>query len=437
MSPQPHDGAKGAAPARSRSPTEAGSREVVLVSNGPGELYTWARPVLAALRRHDPTVPVRIALVPCQFASGAEADIATGFGADLVTTPGQYLRTVPAGRAPQGLGAERGLVLQLGGGVGLAAKLAARLGHPLHRYAFTAGGHRSLARLYLPDERTAARARRLGTPAERIEVVGNLVADAVGASAPAPAPGRPHVLIMPGSRDAFARPLIPLMLAVVDLLAVGRPEARFVWPVSRLLQETTLDTGIAGSEAAVLGGVGGRREGDRVHTPGGAVLEMVAEEERHAHMRAADLAITIPGTNTLELGIAGLPSLVMLPLNRPELIPLEGAGHWLGLVPGVGRYLKRWAVRLFVQGLDAPVSLPNRISGEPLFEEVSGVVTAAGLARVAAALLNDPAELQRRRARLGATMPKPGAADHLARAVLTHLDGGARHSADAQGSSSG
>ena len=64
----------------------------------------------------------------------------------------------------------------------MAASLARRLGHPLHRYAFTAGGHRRLERLYLPDERTAARARRQGTPAGRIEVVGNLVADAVRSS---------------------------------------------------------------------------------------------------------------------------------------------------------------------------------------------------------------------------------------------------------------
>ena len=74
-------------------------------------------------------------------------------------------------------------------------------------------------------------------------------------------------------------------------------------------------------------------------------------------MRAADLAVTIPGTNTLELGIAGVPSLVLLPLNKPEVIPLEGPGHWLSLVPGVGTTLKRQAVRLAAPRF--PVALPN------------------------------------------------------------------------------
>jgi len=401
---------------------ERDDREIVLVSNGPGELHTWLRPVLDALRAADPTVPIRIALVPCQFASGREDQIAATFGAQLVTTPAQYLRTVPAGRAPAGLGATNGLVLQLGGGVGLAASLAARLGHPLHRYAFTAGGHRALERLYLPDERTATRARRAGTPAARIEVVGNLVADAVRAHAPIDDAGSPHIVLIPGSRDDFARPLIPLMLAVADLLAVRHPSARFVWPVSGMLSASTLRDGIAGVEADVLGGVGGRREGDLVVTPGGAVVEMIGEDARHAHMRAADLAITIPGTNTLELGIAGLPALVVLPMNAPERIPLEGIGHWLGLVPLVGPTLKRWAVRAFVEGLDQPVSLPNRIAGEPLFDELAGIVDANAVADRADALLRDPDDLARRRARLAATMPAPGAAARLADRLLSRLE---------------
>jgi lipid-A-disaccharide synthase len=405
--------------------TSASSREVVLVSNGPGELHTWLRPTLQALRAADPDLPVRIALVPCQFASGREIEIAADFGADAVVSPGAYLRTVPAGRAPADLGADRGVVVQLGGNVALAAALARRLGHPLHRYAFTPGGHRALERLYVPDPSTARRARRAGTNRARIEVVGNLVADAFQEVAPAEPRGDPHVLVLPGSRDGFARPLIPLFLAVVDRLARARPDARFVWPVSGLLREDTVRDGIAGVEKDVLGGIAGRREGASVRTPGGATLHMVGEDDRYAHMRAADLAITIPGTNTLELGIAGVPSLVVLPMNAPELVPLEGAGHWLGLVPGVGRHLKRWAVRAFVQGLDQPVSLPNRIAGERLFEEVAGIVDAGDLAGRAVALLDDPVDLARRRERLRATMPTPGAAERVARRVLERLAGDA------------
>ena len=139
-------------------------------------------------------------------------------------------------------------------------------------------------------------------------------------------------------------------------------------------------------------------------------------------MRAANLAVTIPGTNTLELGIAGVPSIVMLPMNKPEVIPLEGVGHWLGLIPLIGTPLKRQAVKLFVEGLNIPVSLPNRFSGEDLMVEIKGSVSVEQIAGEAKTLLDDPAELARRRKRLLATMPQPGAAERLVKAIFADLE---------------
>ncbi len=400
--------------------------QAVLVANGPGELYTWVRPVLRELRRRAPDTRVAISLIPCQFASGHETAIARGFGADVVTSPAQYVRATATGGLPAGLertddGAGPAFVLSLGGNAGMAVSLARRLGQRAYRYSFEPGWTRGLSTLFVPDERVARRARRLGGSAGRVKVVGNLVADAVQLDAPATRAGSPHVVLFPGSRDGFSVHLIPFFIALVDRLAAALPGARFVWPVSRMLTEATLADGIAGRQAATLGGVAGTREEGRVLTPAGAAIEMVPEEDRYAHMRAADLAVTIPGTNTLELGVAGVPSVVLLPLNRPELIPLEGAGHWLGLVPGVGRYLKRYAVRLWVEGLSTPVSLPNRFTGEDLMLEISGRLEVDAVADRTLTLWRDAADRERRRQRLHQTMPRPGAAANLLDGILGDL----------------
>ena len=151
---------------------------------------------------------------------------------------------------------------------------------------------------------------------------------------------------------------------------------------------------------------------------------MVDESARYAHFRSADLAITIPGTNTLELGIAGVPAVVLLPLNRPEAIPLEGPGHWLSLIPIVGTPLKRAAVRLFVERMDYPVSLPNHFTGEDLMVEISGEISLAQVTERVAALLDEPADLARRRDRLRATMPAAGASARLVERLLDDLDDG-------------
>ncbi len=407
-------------------------RHVVLTSNGPGELYTWAKPVLEAWRRTEPQARISIALVPCQFANGTEPGIAGTFGAANVTTAAQYAAAAALGRAPAPLqqsieaepGDRQGLVLSLGGNGGYAVALARRLRLPAYRYAFLPYFNRGLDALFVPDEATRKRARLLAGPGGRVETVGNLVADAMRGEQPHPDPGQPHVLLMAGSRDAFALPLIPFMLAVAERLQQRFPGARFVWPRSRLLKDETVQGGVSGVAADVLGGVAGRwLDDDRIVTAKGTVIEVVPEDRRYAHMKAADLAVTIPGTNTLELGIAGVPSVVVLPLNRPEIIPLAGPGHWLSLIPWIGVPLKRQAVRTFVQRLRYPVSLPNQLSGEALMEEVKGIVSPDGVAERAAALLDDPMELGRRRERLLATMPAPGAADRLV-ARLIELSAG-------------
>ena len=397
--------------------------QVVLVSNGPGELYTWVKPVLDELRRSAPDTRVSISLVPCQFAGGNEAAIAETFEPDTLTTPGQYLRAAAAGAAPPGLKEEaagEGAVIGLGGNAALTVALGKRLGFPSFRYSFEPQWQKGLDLLLVPDQRVATKAVRRGAPQAAVRAVGNLVADAVQSAEGVEGAGRPHVLLFAGSRDSFAVHLIPFMIALVDRLGAQLDAARFVWPVSRLLRQETLSAGISGKWAATLGGSAGTLQDGVIITPGGRRLEMVSEDQRYAHMRSADLAVTIPGTNTLELGVAGVPAIVLLPMNKPELIPLEGAGHWLGLVPVVGRYLKRYAVKLFVEGLSVPVSLPNRMSGEDLMVEINGRIDPDSVAQRAAELLSDGDDLAARRERLVATMPGPGAAAALVRTVTEH-----------------
>lgn len=396
--------------------------EAVLVSNGPGELYTWAYPVYKTIRELQPDWKISISLIPCQYASGKEAEIAATFGADGVSTPQEFLTYTTTGKRPAALGDETGFVISLGGNQNMALQLGRRLGYPTYSYKFVPAWNKDLKRLFVHDEIALKKARRLGVPEDRLELIGNLVADAVDYVAPAVVSGSPQILLMAGTRDGFSIFLIPFIIAVADYLHAYFPNASFVWPVSRLLSEQTIREGIAGKERAILEGMGGSREGQTILTPSGAKIVMIEEHERHAHMRSADLAITIPGTNTLELGIAGLPSIVILPMNKPEAIPLDGLGHWLGLIPLVGKYIKRHAVKLFVEGLDVPVSLPNRTAGEDLMLELKGKITAQQVASEARQLLEKPELLVAKRERLLVTMPKAGAAKRLIESILNDLN---------------
>jgi lipid-A-disaccharide synthase len=394
---------------------------VILVTNGPGELQTWVRPVLHELQQTAPQLRTVISLIPCQFASGGETRLAATFGASAVTSPDEAVRFLAGGSRPAAFAGERGVVVSMGGNTRMAVRLGRRLGFPVFRYSFIPFWHPGLKKLFVHDDSAVRKARLLNAPAARVQNIGNLVADAMRLAAPLPAAGSPQLLIMAGSRDRYTRAVLPLMLEVIDNVYRVWPQARFRWPVSRLLSSEAVAEAISASGKESIGGIKGIREGDTVTTPSGARVELISENERYGAMLGSDLALTIPGTNTLELGIAGVPAVVMLPLNKPEIIPLEGPGHWLSLLPFIGIPLKRQAVRLFVERMAYPVSLPNQFSGEDLMTEVRGILSAAQVTDAVLEQLADAEKLGRTRARLLETMPKPGAAASLVAELLRSL----------------
>ncbi len=394
---------------------------VILATNGPGELYAWVAPLVQVLRSSQPGWQLWVVLLPCQFATGNEARMAQTLPIDGVVATAAFWELLTSKGKSVGLTDAQGIVLSLGGNTRLALRLGGALGYGVYRYSYVPFWHRGLRKLFVHDDAALAKAARLGAPASRLELVGNLAADAVAQAETLPKAGNPHIYLNMGSRDRFSVFLIPFMLALADELGQRYPQASFVWPLSRLLSEKAVEDGISGLERHILDGLVSRREGNTVLTPAGVRVDIIPEEQRYAHMRAADLAVTIPGTNTLELGIAGVPAVVLVPMHKPENIPLEGAGHWLGLIPGIGKYLKRYAVRAFIEGLKQPTSLPNRLSGENLMLELTGTFSRAEVVSSLCKLLDDPAELSRRRTRLLETMPRPGAARRLLDHVLEDL----------------
>lgn len=393
--------------------------EAILVSNGPGELYTWVQPLVKQLRQHYPKWKVSICLIPCQFASGDEATIAKTFDADIVTNSSEFMRFLSMGQIPKGLGekelASKSFVISLGGNTGFATKLANKLSYTCYCYSFDPSWHKDFKRLFVTDEKTTNKIKRTASHADVLSV-GNLVADAVEDVNPITDIGQPHILIMFGSRPKLSRLIIPLMTAVAEQLAERYPKARFVAPLSRLLDEETVKDGILGKYKLI--GTSSKREGDTIITPNGTEIELISEHDRYAHMRSATLAITIPGTNTLELGIATLPAIVVFPLNKPEVIPLEGLGHWLGLVPVVGKYLKRYAVLLAAPHI--PI-LPNQITGEDLMVKIMGDISIEDIVEAATKLLNNDADRIRRKERLALLMPQAGAADAILASIMQDM----------------
>ncbi|HEY9900343.1 MAG TPA: hypothetical protein V6D00_14305 [Pantanalinema sp.] len=406
--------------------------DLIIISNGPGEVSTWVRPVARQLRGAMPEARITVALVPCPHASGEERRTIEGWGLGIrVWDPTESVRYLLGGRLPSTEPLrEKGVVLFLGGDQAFGVMMSGRTGFPLITYTETTGRWAPWVARFLVSDRDvylAMRAKRIDP--RKITLAGNLMVDAVrpqydpheirarlDLSADAPVVG-----LLPGSKPFKVKYITPLLLKAADLLYENDPSIQFVLhqspftPLSQL-QEALDDERLH----RVTSGCGGRlvqtSEGPTILTPGGASVRIIGPEHHYSGMAVADLALTVPGTNTAELAILGVPMIVLLPLNKPEEIPLDGLAGQIGNLPLVGKPLKRAVVLALAKGLKF-AALPNQRAGSAITPELVGVIAPEEVAALAEAILTDPERSRAIRLALHQAMGEPGAAAQTVEAI--------------------
>ena len=407
---------------------------VVFVSNGPGELTTWVRPLAEQLHRRllmrpralGSFISLRLVLVPCPNATGAEAAAAARWHLfERITQARQFwsllLRPRSFGHWP-----DRGVVVFLGGDQFWSVLLSARLGYRHITYA------EWVARWPHWNDRIAAMApavrdqlpRRFRS---RCRVVGDLMADLSShAREEAPLPSGEWVALLPGSKPAKLSVGVPFLLETADRLRSRRPECRFLLPVAPTTTVQDLeryvsrfnpiaasyDTGIASIEAA--------RPGEclrRLITRHGTEIHLQETPPAHGALCQCKLALTTVGANTAELGALGVPMIVLVPTQH--LAVMQAWDGWLGLLarlPGlrrlIGLLLSAW--RLRNHGL---MAWPNISAGRMVVPERVGPITTEQIANEAESWLASPERLQGQQDDLRRLRGQPGAVRALAEEV--------------------
>jgi lipid-A-disaccharide synthase len=399
------------------------AERVVVTTNGPGELMGWTRPFLRAVLARAPDADVTIVLVPCPYATGREAAQAkTMFPNAHVLDPKAYARFLVNKRV-EGMHRGSGVLQYLGGDLFHATTLAKRLGLAPLTYKFSRRAYSpSFKRFYALDEENARKLRADGAPADRVRIVGNLVADSVlgtleqELSPPGVGQG---VCILPGSRPAEIKYLMQFFLAAARDLSRRMPGVPVTFVVSPFNSDEQLSDALARRPDAKYGGIQGRLTAGGTAIEGDGVRVALDRSGDYGALSRAQLVITIPGTKCLEAAVLGRPMLVLVPLNRPEEITLNGLGAYLHHVPFVGRPLKRWLVRNVERSFQF-VAQPNIDVGREVAPEMRGVMMPADVVDRACDLLARPGDLRE----MGETLSKvyashAGAADRMAADALS------------------
>lgn len=381
--------------------------DVIITTNSPGEVSAWVKPIVRALKREWPETKITVFIPPCTFASGREVPVVESFAeVERAIGPAAYLRYAllrlkPGGFKPSG----KGFVLFLGGDLGHATLLGKRLGYPVYAYTERDAGHAEDIRLFfVPSEQVIPRMERKGVKPNQIKVVGNLMLDAVRPDVSAEAmrallelePDERVLNLFPGSRPHEVRISLPLYIRSAILFLEAHPGFKPVITLAPFITMENVRDFL--TQAHDLQFIIDERGENVAYLKVNGVDLVLYRGSSYNTMQVSELAISLPGTNNVELAAMGVPTLVILPLNWPELIPLPGLVGIIGGVPFLGPWLKRRVVIPKILPRFPQVSPVNRMAGQIIMPELVGLLDEAKIARRAGEVVQ--AELTTIRAKL-------------------------------------
>jgi len=415
--------------------------DILVLSNGPGELATWVHPVVQALREHlgcDRTqVRISVILSPCPHATGKEAQIASSYPeVDRVQAPEHFFTFLLSGKTAENWDwHETGVVLFLGGDQFFTVVIGKRLKYRTVIYAeWDARWYRWIDKFAAMKPEVCVKippkyANKFTVVGDLIAEVGNRKSGGAGQGAP---PLRKIELIglLPGSKPAKLALGVPLCLSIAQSIHRIRPETRFVIPVAPTIDLQTLARfadpeqnpclHLFANSAAELHVT----ESPFLQTTNGLQIELWTETPAYDLLSECSLCLTTVGANTAELGALAVPMIVLLPTQQLDTMKAwDGLPGLLANLPFVGSIFAiviNWLIwRLGKRKLYA---WPNIWAQAEIVPELVGKLEPEVVAGLAIDYLSHPEKLAQMCDRLRSVRGESGAANKIAELVYEELD---------------
>jgi len=447
--------------------------DILILSNGPGEVTTWVRPVVRALRQQlgDDHSLVRISVIlsPCPNATGKEAAIARSYPeVDRVQSAEHFWQFLLWGKTFENWDwRSRGVVLFLGGDQFFPVVIGKKLNYRTVVYAeWEVRWHSFIDRFAVMKSEVANRVSQ--KYAYKFSVVGDLMVEAGGSvrggegerggqgdketrgqggqggqggyefSSPLSPPSPPSPLsptpkieligLLPGSKAAKLSQGVPLMLAIAEYIHSKRPEIKFVIPVAPTLDLPTLAS-FANPEKNPFVKTFGFSNASLVTTDAitcvsttlltakGLSVELYTETPAYDLLSQCSICLTTVGANTAELGSLGVPMIVLLPTQQLDAMrSWDGLPGLLANMPLLGSSFAKLINWLVLQrkGL---LAWPNIWAKEMIVPELVGKLQPQEVGEIVLDYLAHPEKLAAIRAKLQSVRGEAGAAQKLAHLV--------------------
>lgn len=412
--------------------------DILILSNGPGEVATWVRPVVRSLRELGvPNMRISVVLSPCPNATGKEAAIVQTYqGVDRVQASAHFWQFLLWGKTVDNWDwSDRGVVLFLGGDQFFTVAIAKRLGYHTVVYAeWAARWHNLVDRFAVmkPDilKRVSPKF------AHKFTVVGDLMAEVQADAGSGEEWSHELIGVLPGSKVAKLAQGVPLTLAIAEHVHAARPETKFVIPVAPTLDLQTLARfadpaqnpvaqhfGFKGAELILSGQSPIETEDTAslklpvLKTTTGLCVDLWTQAPAYDLLSRCSLCLTTVGANTAELGALSVPMIVLLPTQQ-----LDAMRAWGGIpgilanMPLLGSSMAK-AINWIVIQRAGLLAWPNIWAQEMVVPELVGLLQPSVVAEMVLDFLAHPEKLATMRTKLRGIRGNPGAAQKIAAIV--------------------
>ncbi len=413
--------------------------DILILSNGPGEITTWVRPVVKSLREKlgndRDKVRISVVLSPCANASGKEADIALSYPeVDRVQSAKHFFPFLLTGKTADNWDwRNKGVVLFLGGDQFFPVVIGKRLNYRTVIYAeWDARWHSLINRFGIMKPEVAANVK--SKYADKFTVVGDLMAEAGveerGGEGEEGEEGVELIGILPGSKAAKLAQGVPLSLAIAQHIHNKFPQTKFFIPVAPTLdlqtlasfadaQQNSMSQYFENTSAKLINT---NSEKPYLQTATGLQVELFLEHPAYDILSKCSLCLTTVGANTAELGSLAVPMIVLLPTQQLDAMrSWDGIPGLLANLPLFGTSFAKLINWYFIKrkGL---LAWPNIWAQQEIVPELVGKLQPSEVADIAIDYLQNPQKLADIRGKLKSARGQAGAADKLTQLVFEELN---------------
>ena len=383
---------------------------IIFVSNGPGELATWVKPLAEELhkqialrpRENTSSISLNLVLVPCPNATGHEKLSAKKWL--------QFEKIIKAKNfwkllfKPNEFGSwpSKGLVIFLGGDQFWSVLLSARLGYLNMTYA------EWVARWPFWNDRIVTMSEKIvhklpKSIQHRCSVIGDLTADlAETEKIDDPLPEGKWIALMPGSKSAKLKVGIPFFLEVADQISILMPNCKFLIP---LAPTTNIDEiKYFGSnknpitkqyKSRIKSIIKANKEETRgiLTTKNSTIILIQEKHPAYSDLSQCELALTTVGANTAELGSLNIPMIVIVPTQH--IFVMEAWDGFIGLIARLPilKYILGILISFLKMRRRGFMAWPNISAKRMIVPERVGHITPQQIAQEAIDWLNSPSRL--------------------------------------------